>query len=268
LVSIQRALAVVLAALLACAPVWAQPTPSKADLKKAEELFARANQRYEAGEYATAADDFRAAYELSRLSALLFNVAQAYRLDGNCSEALRFYRDYLTAEPQSANRVDVEARVGQMERCIAEQQKQQAPPPLPEPEPVPLPPPPPVTHPVVVDGPRGGGGLRAAGLTMGGLGLAAGGVGIYFALKAKGAAADVSDACQTECAWDEVAGKDDAGRRDGRLALILFGAGGGLLLTGTILFAVGLGKKGSRRIEAVTVLPTPGGGWAGVSGRF
>src|SRR6185503_3958304 len=98
---------------------------------------------------------------------LLFNVAQAYRLDGNCTEALRYYKDYLAAEPQTQNRVDVEARIGQMERCVAEQQKQeQQPPPPPEPEAVPLPPPPPVTG-KVVDRPGGGGGLRTAGLTLG-----------------------------------------------------------------------------------------------------
>jgi tetratricopeptide (TPR) repeat protein len=263
---VQRALAMLLAVMLAAGPALAQPAaPSKADVKKAEELFSRANQRYEAGEYATAAEDFRAAYDLSKLTALLFNVAQAYRLDGNCPEALKYYREYLVAEPQTKNRVDVEARVGQMERCVAEQEQAPPPPPIPEPVPLPLPPPPPPVK--VIEGPRPGRGLRIGGLTLAGLGLAAGGVGVFFAMRAKSAASDVSDACRETCHWDDLQAKDDAGRRDGKLSLILWGAGGGLLVTGTVLFAIGMSKKG-KKVEAVTVMPVPGGAWAGVTGRF
>jgi hypothetical protein len=56
---------------------------------------------------------------------LLYNIAQAYRLDKNIEQALFFYRSYLRNAVDSRGRHEVEGRIAGLE----EQQKQQQLPP-------------------------------------------------------------------------------------------------------------------------------------------
>src|SRR6185503_6645188 len=53
----------------------------------------------EAGDYAAAIDFYEKAYALIPHPVLLFNIAQAHRLNGNAAEALDHYRRYLAADP-------------------------------------------------------------------------------------------------------------------------------------------------------------------------
>src|SRR5688500_14463692 len=90
------------------APAAAQPAapPTDADLARAKALYDEGSQAYADASYDRAIELFLAAYGLSRRPAILFNVAQAYRLQGPawCAQAATYYRRALDEEPDAANR--------------------------------------------------------------------------------------------------------------------------------------------------------------------
>jgi tetratricopeptide (TPR) repeat protein len=114
---IARVAVVVLLVISGGAPARAQD-----DQARSKALYDEGSRAYKAGDYRRAVERFLAAYELSRAPAILFNIAQAYRLDGACEEALVYYRRSLAEEPDAANRAEVEERIEEMERC-ADQKK-------------------------------------------------------------------------------------------------------------------------------------------------
>ena len=109
----------------------------KADQARSKELYDQGSRAYKAGEYRRAVELFLAAYDLSRAPAILFNIAQAYRLDGACDQALTYYRRSLAEEPDAANRAEVEERIEEMKRCADQPAKQSAETREPEPAPPP-----------------------------------------------------------------------------------------------------------------------------------
>ena len=62
----------------------------------AEELFEQGETARAKGDYATAVEKYKKSYALSKEPELLFNVAQALRMDGQCAEALTTYRRFVT----------------------------------------------------------------------------------------------------------------------------------------------------------------------------
>lgn len=97
------------------------PPPAAADQARSRVLYDQGSRAYRDGDYPRAIELFLAAYELSRAPAILFNVAQAYRLDGDCERALTYYRRSLEEEPEAANRAEVEERIAEMQRCVDQQ---------------------------------------------------------------------------------------------------------------------------------------------------
>src|SRR5262249_34851212 len=77
-----------------------QPPDKKADLETAKRLFNQGQVHYSLGEYDQAISEFRAAYQLSSAPGLLFNIAQAYRLKGDCRQALEVYKHFLRLAPE------------------------------------------------------------------------------------------------------------------------------------------------------------------------
>lgn len=53
----------------------------------------------------------RAAYKIKDDPALLYNLGQAHRLAGHHSEALHFYKTFLSRSPDAPNRDEVEKRI-------------------------------------------------------------------------------------------------------------------------------------------------------------
>ena len=84
----------------------------------ARELSDRGLRQYQAGELDAAIESFMGAFALSDNTGLLFNVAQAYRLKGDCALAREYYRRYLTAAPESNLKPTVERRLVEMDSCI------------------------------------------------------------------------------------------------------------------------------------------------------
>jgi tetratricopeptide (TPR) repeat protein len=120
---------------------------------QARDLYKRGMTHYELGDYDTAIDEFKAAYELTHAPGLLFNLAQVQRMKKDYDQALHSYKMYLRLEPNAPNKSDVEALITDCQKAFDEAEKaKQAPPPL-VPPPVVTPSPPPVLPPVVLTPP-------------------------------------------------------------------------------------------------------------------
>lgn len=72
---------------------------------------------YELSEYEPAIKDFKEAYRLSNDPAYLFNIAQSYRLQRKCTDAMQFYQRYLSAAGDIPNKDKVQARIDEMRAC-------------------------------------------------------------------------------------------------------------------------------------------------------
>jgi tetratricopeptide (TPR) repeat protein len=92
--------------------------PDADALKEARRQFEDGQTHYSLGEYEQALACFRRAYELSSASKLLFNIAQAHRLKGDCKQALEIYRHFVRLAPSSPYRGAAEAQIaGLAARC-------------------------------------------------------------------------------------------------------------------------------------------------------
>lgn len=121
--------------LTSAGPMYAQearpanaPPPTESERARAKELFDDGIRRYNIGDYDHAIERFRAAYLLSSAPPILYNIAQAYRLQGpgHCGQALAFYRTFLRVDPTSSKRAAAEAAARDMEKCAEEEPKIEA----------------------------------------------------------------------------------------------------------------------------------------------
>jgi len=171
-------------ALVAIAAQLVHADPGKVGEAKAH--FKQAKAYQEAGAFARAVDEYKAAYELDPRPELLFNIAQAYRLAGDKKQALENYKQYLVAQPDGKGADEARVLVAELERQIDEDAAKVPPIPVP---PVPVPVPPPV--PVHVDPPpparESRSTLKIAGIASAGVGLVAVGAGVKFGLDARAA---------------------------------------------------------------------------------
>ena len=90
---------------------------SQPDQVEARRAYEQGRAHYALSEYPEAIALFRKAYELSAAPGLLFDIAQAYRLSGNCPKAVELYRHFVRLAPGSSRRGDAEEYV---ERLTAE----------------------------------------------------------------------------------------------------------------------------------------------------
>jgi hypothetical protein len=142
------ALSLSVASLLGSTARAADLTPQQKQEMKT--LYERATRAYDVGKYNEAIEDYQKAYEIGGDPPMLYNIAQAYRLNDQPNEALRFYRRYLQRAPQARNREDVERKIAELEKAVEDRRKAAlaaTPPPLPTPPVVTAPPPAPTTPP-------------------------------------------------------------------------------------------------------------------------
>ena len=226
---------------------------------KARQLADRGRTSHEAGDYNTAIAAYTEAYALAPSPALLFNLAQAYRLRGNCDDAVLMYRRYLDTTPAPDARVIAAGHLVTVERCahevsltipIAAGERAGVSATV-------------VTRPVVRATP---GELRqqiGLGLVIGGgLSLAA---AAYFALDAHSAEADVEAGYQVGGRGRDIASLDARGERSATLATWLGLGGGALVVGGGATYF--LGWRAERALPIV-VVPARGGAKASVAWRF
>jgi tetratricopeptide (TPR) repeat protein len=112
--------AILIAAVMMLAPIaaraegaWQGDVPAKA-----RSLAERGRLLHDAGDYANAIVAFTQAYVIAPSPALLFNLAQAYRLLGDCDDAALMYRRYLATKPSPEGRALAELHLANVERCI------------------------------------------------------------------------------------------------------------------------------------------------------
>ena len=238
---------------------------------EAERLYNQGQQAYEAQRYDDALTSWEKSYALSKLPALLFNIAQAQRLrarPGDCTKATANYRKFIAAQPKSSERPTAEGFLAELAPCVEQEAK-----PAPAPAPV-IPPPQTVTPPTTVQ-PQpqpqpvaeggGGKGKRFAGYAVGGAGIVLVVTGVYFGAKARRLGNEVSDACKDGCDWALVEDKDAEGKSAEKTQYVLYGVGAAALATGAVLWWMGNkeAKSGS-----VAVMPAHGGAAVSWSGAW
>ena len=225
----------------------AQPT--------AEGLYAEGQAAYDRTDYAAAIVKWNASYELSGEHGLLFNLAQAKRLLGDCLGALTTYRRFIAADPDPASEQHklAEDLTRELEgKCGT--------------------PPPPASIVTPAKGTplndredrderdeRPGRTLKITGLVTSGAGITMLVTGIYLGHRAKTIGDQVTDACRTSCDWAEWKDKDTDGRRDATIGQVLDGIGIATIAGGAVLYYLGV------RQGTVTVAPRSRDGGAAVS---
>src|SRR5262245_12927006 len=112
------AIAVAIAPILAPIAAAADSAAPGAVPAKARTLAERGRASHDAGDYASAIAAFTQAYVIAPSPALLFNLAQAYRLQGDCEDAALMYRRYLATNPSPEGRALAEMHLASVERCI------------------------------------------------------------------------------------------------------------------------------------------------------
>jgi tetratricopeptide (TPR) repeat protein len=188
----------------------AQLTPQQK--QEIHQHYDRATRAYDLGKYTEAVDEYQKVYEIDGDPVMLYNIAQAYRLNDQPQDAIHFYRRYLQRSPEARNREDVERKIAAQEKVIEEKRKAAAavqPPPIPvapkttppkpvqtvvEPPPPPPPPPPPVitTPPINREPEPPSTTQRIIGWTMVGAGVAADVVAVIEGITAKNRADTLS----------------------------------------------------------------------------
>ncbi len=195
-------------------------------------LEASGSKHFELAEYPAAIADFKEAFRISDRPELLFNIAQAYRLSGDCLQARTFYKTYLRRLPDAPNAEQVKGRIAELEECANKAAAQPVAPVEPAAAPAPVAPP--------IEQPRAPSRTwkTKAGFAALGGGALGVGLGVVFAAKGSSKADALRDACATRCSGDQARELDAAGRAANRNALIGVVAGGALIATGVVLIVL------------------------------
>ncbi len=246
---------------LSWAPALAQTPPGDDTTERARRLYEEANRQYDLREYDEAIEACRAGYKLMPLPEFLFNIAQAYRLKGDCVEALSFYRNYLRVSPAARNRAKVEAFIAEMQRCVP------APSPVLAPATTPQAPAPSTQAPPVRVAPRAstaaegaphGRSKRILGLLAAGAGMAVLGTGLYYGLSARAKSDEVATFFERGGMWTaRYQELESDGQSAATRAKILGVAGGAALVGGALLYSLGW-REGSEA-PALAAAPLRGG---------
>lgn len=94
----------------------AQLTP--AQKQEVREHYDKAARAYDVQRFGEAVEEYQKTYEISGDPAMLFNVGQAFRLNGQPQEAVFYYRRYLERSPLAPNRADVEQKIADLEKAL------------------------------------------------------------------------------------------------------------------------------------------------------
>ncbi|MEO8842571.1 MAG: hypothetical protein ABI591_15790 [Kofleriaceae bacterium] len=234
---------------------------------KARFLADRGRQLQRDGKFAEALEAYKAAYVLAPSPGLLFNLAQAYRLTGDCDDAAWMYHRFLDTDPRDDLRALVDDHLAKLQACVHIGFRTQLDTPsVPPPgtlERQMMPSQPARTEQVepVNDGQRD---ERIGTYVMIG-GAAALAVGTVFALEAHAASNDVADAYRGGARNPDLRSIDDRGQRDATIATVAGITGGAALITGAVLYEIG---RRDDRAQHVAVVPHRDGGEVRIAWRF
>ncbi len=262
-----RAMAFVTCALLATTSSTriAAAAPGDDDKVKAKNLYEEGLRHYNLAAYAEAIRLWKEAYLLTKRPLLLFNIGQAYRLSGDCTQAMTFYESYTREQPNPKNQAelaDAEALCRAKLAAAPPVEPRRTPtqplfPTTAEPSasPSPATAATPTATPPTDTAPSPSGGKRTAGIIVGATGVVLEGVAIYFALDARKQARAL-DGYQGE--WgDAQRGTEARGQRDQKLAWGFGIAGAGAIGVGIALYVLG---GSSSETTGLAFAPSASGG--------
>jgi tetratricopeptide (TPR) repeat protein len=258
--------------------------------------YDRATRAYDVGKYAEAIEEYQKAYEIGGDPAMLYNIGQAYRLNDQPNDAIRFYRRYLQRQPNAHNRDYVERKIADLEKIVEERRKDtpavtppptpSAPPPTPAVTTPPVPPPPPTPRLLMEpppdtspqppsppeEPPPSRRAFKITGWSLVGAGVLAGGAAGYFGYVAQQKADKISMYAMSNppIVFEQgIANIEQNGKNANLAAIVLASASGAFLITGAILLIVGRtpppAAAGETQTAHVSVVPWIGAG-AGVVG--
>jgi hypothetical protein len=265
-------------------PAVAQQTPAAPPAapnpksEEAKQLYEAGKRAYNIADFDTAIDDWKQGYKLSGESYFLFNVAQAYRMKKDPTQAIFFYKAYLRENPNADNRDAVNDKISEMEKLQSTQPPEPPPPDHNQPPPpdnhnTPPPPPPDNHEGHQIEPPRVVDTDAHPGRTLKIIGAVAGGVGVLFAIggiaSASGAASiqsDLEKQAASHAVYDQNARDEESRGRSKATMADIFVAGSVILVgTGVALFVVGAGAHpGHVAAEHALVVPTVSPHGAGV----
>jgi tetratricopeptide (TPR) repeat protein len=237
----------------------ADDADDKTKTDKAEALFKGGKRHFDIGDYTAAITEWKESYLLSGAPLILYNIGQAYRLAGNCAQANRFYLTYKRAVVKPDKDLDKNmAKCAGVEPATGDEKPAEVKPAEAKPEetkpaetkpaetkpaetkpaetkPAETRPPQPASSP--------GHSLRVAGVVLASVGAAFEIVALLEALKASSESNSVQQ--QKGVAWSmtlmnhQIAGQnaENAGR-------VLAAVGGGVAVTGLVMWYVGHRKGG------------------------
>ena len=105
-------------------------SPAPDTKEKARLLHEAGLAEYQAGRYGHAVDAFRQAYKLVPAPGILFNLAQAYRLRGDCKSARRSYKKFLKVSTDPAQTELAKEHLATLTRCAGDAAPATATPPV------------------------------------------------------------------------------------------------------------------------------------------
>lgn len=231
--------------------IEAKPKPTKKELKKAKELFERAEAAAAKREYVPSADLYLEAYALFPSTDFIFNAASMYRQANEKELAGKYYEQYLSLDSDGRGAAEAKSVLAQYEAERKEalkareaaKQKSDA-------SKVTLSPEDSVKESGKVESTPGksGNSFRLPAI----IGMSAGGVlvgvGVFYAVKSKMISDDVSESPGFDPALEK------KGRSAERNSYIFGGVGAAVVVGSTVLYVLGSNKK-SKEGSALTLVP-------------
>ncbi len=109
--------------LMLAAPARVEAKPDN-KTSEAKTHYENGIRKFDLGKYDEAAEEFVQAYELVGEPAILYNIAQSYRLGERFEKSAQFYRSFLRRMSDIKNRQEIEGRITEMEERAADQRRQ------------------------------------------------------------------------------------------------------------------------------------------------
>lgn len=226
----------------------------------AERLYYDGQAAFDARKYDDAIVAWEHSYALAKQPAILFNLAQAYRLrarPGDCTHANADYRKFIAEDPSSPQRPVAQGFLVEIQPCVDREDAATKPA-----KPI---------APVVQTPPKqlaSHSALPLAGVITGAAGVALVGTGLLFGRHASQVADQVAVACATGCTWnDALVSKQSSGQRAEHLMWAFDGVGAAAIVTGAILIWVGHSRS-NETSSPVTISASSTSAVAAWSGRW
>ena len=247
----------------------------------AESHYEKGMKAYTLGHFPEAIEEFEKAYEMRSEPIFLYNIAQSHRQNDAPQRAIFFYRRYLEADPNAKNKAEIEKRIKDMETQMNAQKEKEiasaavtpapaappttaAPTTAPQPDPTAAQPSSGSTTVQTTQAPPAedthqGRGLRIAGIATASLGVAGVAAGIAFGLHSNSLHDEAIKGTYIDSKY-----QDSKSFRT--LEWVSFGIGGAAVVTGVVLYYLGLSAKSAP--IAIAPIFAPGAGGAAVFGSF